>query len=37
MLNLAIGHPTKPEVSVRFSGLARPGIPPGSENNQDGK
>jgi len=37
MLNIAIGHPTKPEVSVRFSGLARPGIPPGSENNQDGK
>jgi hypothetical protein len=27
MLSLAVGHPTKPEVSVRFSGVARPGIP----------
>lgn len=32
MVQIDVGHPTKPEISVRFSGLARPGIPPGSEN-----
>jgi hypothetical protein len=27
MLQIDIGHPTKPQVNVRFSGLARPGAP----------
>jgi len=33
MVTLSIGHPTKPEVSVRFSGVARPGIPASSQDN----
>jgi hypothetical protein len=33
MVTLAVGHPTKPEVNVRFSGVARPGIPATSEDN----
>jgi hypothetical protein len=32
MVQIDIGHPTKPEISVRFSGLAKPGIPAATEN-----
>jgi hypothetical protein len=36
MVQIDVGHPTKPEINVRFSGLARPGIPPASEENPAG-
>lgn len=36
MVQIDVGHPTKPDINVRFSGLARPGIPAASEDNKAG-
>jgi hypothetical protein len=36
MVQIDVGHPTKPDINIRFSGLARPGIPATAGDNPTG-